>query len=104
MTSQKLVLRTKRGIQETFEALRIAAFEMRLTIDQNKTKYIEIIPRGNSNIPLTAINYISENVSHIKHLGTNMITLNDLNFEIINRLLMENKCYYDLETNLNIPC
>jgi sorting nexin-29 len=90
---------TTRAVKETFLELEKAAQEIGLTVNESKTKYMEITFKPNNMQYVIVNNYKFEKVNEFKYLGTLIKANNNLTQEINHRLLLANKCYYELKNN-----
>jgi sorting nexin-29 len=97
-----IIGRTTRAVKETFLKLEKAAQEIGLTVNESKTKYMEITCKPNNMQYLIVNNYKFEKVNEFKYLGTLITTNNNLT-QINHRLLLANKCYYGLKKTTEIP-
>lgn len=95
-----IIGRSERAVKEAFQALEISARDMGLTINEDKTKFMEI-PTSTGNYPPFCVNdHIFERVSDFKYLGTVINDQNKLKAEINNRIKSANKCFFGLKKQL----
>jgi hypothetical protein len=92
--------RSLRVVKEAFLNLKKAAKEIGLTINGDKTKFMEIT-KYPSNLCFLEVNgYKFEKITQFKYLGTSVTYDNDLSVEINNRIISANRSYYGLKKQL----
>ncbi|GFV23302.1 uncharacterized protein TNCV_4780161 [Trichonephila clavipes] len=73
---------------------------MGLTINEDKTKFMETLPSSVNNTSFCVNDYSFEMVSELKYLGTIINDQNKLKAEINNRIKSANKCFFGLKKQL----
>ncbi|GFX55353.1 reverse transcriptase domain-containing protein [Trichonephila clavipes] len=71
-----IIGRSKKAVKEAFQALEISATNMGLTINKDKTKFMETLPSFVNNTSFCVNGHSFERVSEFKYLGT---IINDQN-------------------------
>jgi hypothetical protein len=89
-----------RVVKEAFVNLEIAAKEMGVTINESKTKYMEITNHPTNTQCLGVKEYKCEKVTQFKYLGMLVTSNNNLAVEINHRLLTANRCYHRMKKQL----
>ena len=93
-------------VKENAEALVVAAKEIGLEVNTDKTKYVVTsrdrnAERGHSvKIEISSI----ERVADFKYLGTTLTDQNSIQEEIKSRLKLGNACYYSVQNLLSSGC
>jgi hypothetical protein len=88
-----IVGRTIQAMKEAFMALETSARKMGLTVNEEKTKFMEVGKKLTTVAHFTVGNYKFEKVLMFKYPGS-LVT--DVSVEIKNRIGLVNKCYYGL--------
>ncbi|GFT63855.1 reverse transcriptase domain-containing protein [Trichonephila clavipes] len=65
-----IIGRSEKAVKEAFQALEISATNMGLTINENKTKFMETLPSSVNNTSFCVNGHSFERVSEFKYLGT----------------------------------
>ncbi|GFY03043.1 transposable element Tc3 transposase [Trichonephila clavipes] len=81
-----IIGRSEKAVKEDFQALEISATNMGLTINEDKTKFMEILPSSVNNTSFCVNGHSFERVSEFKYLGTIINDQNKLKVEINNRI------------------
>jgi hypothetical protein len=89
-----IIDRTTSVVKEAFVNLESAAKEMGLTVNEIKTKYMEVINNPTNTQYLSVKEYKFEKVTQFKYLGT-LVTS-----EINHRLLTANRCHHRMQKQL----
>jgi hypothetical protein len=87
-------------VKEAFLNLEKAAKEIGLTINEDKTKFMEITEHPTNLCFLEVDGYKFEKVTQFKYLGTSITYDNDISVEINNRIISANRSYYGLKKQL----
>ncbi|GFX46841.1 reverse transcriptase domain-containing protein [Trichonephila clavipes] len=95
-----IIGRSEKAVKETFQALEISATNMGLTINEDKTKFMETMPSSVNNTSFCVNGHSFERVSEFKYLGTIINDQNKLKAEINNRIKSANKCFFGLKKQL----
>ncbi|GFV49696.1 reverse transcriptase domain-containing protein [Trichonephila clavipes] len=95
-----IIGRSEKAVKEAFQALEISATNMGLTINEDKTKFMETLPSSVNNNPFCVNGHSFERVSEFKYLGTIINDQNKLEAEINNRIKSANKCFFGLKKQL----
>ncbi|GFV71659.1 reverse transcriptase domain-containing protein [Trichonephila clavipes] len=90
----------KKAVKEAFQALEISATNMGLTINEDKTKFLETMPSSVNNTSFCVNGHSFERVREFKYLGTIINDQNKLKAEINNRIKSANKCFFGLKKQL----
>ncbi|GFX52023.1 reverse transcriptase domain-containing protein [Trichonephila clavipes] len=95
-----IIGRSEKAMKEAFQALEISAINMGLTINEDKTKFMETLP-SSVNITSFCVNGHSfDRVSEFKYLRTFINDQNKVKAEINNRIKSANKCCFGLKKQL----
>lgn len=94
---------TEAAVTEAYIALKHAAREMGLVININKTKYMLAAaqPARERQRPLSIENEEIESVREFVYLGSLVNSQNDTTSEVKRRVLMANRCYFGLASQLS---
>ena len=96
-----IIGRSERAVKEAFQALEASAINMGLSINEDKTKFMEVSNSTvNYSAPLRINGHSFEKVKEFKYLGTIINDKNILRAEIGNRIKMANKCFFGLKRQL----
>ena len=90
-------------VKENVEALVVAAKEIGLEINADKTKYMIMSRDQNAgrSYSMKTDNSSIERVEEFKYLGTNLTNKNSIQEEIKSRLKLGNACYYSVKNLLS---
>ncbi|GBL78585.1 hypothetical protein AVEN_65180-1 [Araneus ventricosus] len=91
-----IIGRSERAVKEAFRALEISATDMGLTINEDKTRFMEVPSSTGNYTPFRINGHTFERVSEFKYLGTSINDQNMLKAEINNRIKSANKCFFGL--------
>jgi hypothetical protein len=97
-----IVGRSTDALRETLKKLMKAAQVMGLTVNMQKTKYMEVTKRP-TNTKMIIGNQQYERVKEFKYLGTTLTADNDISTEIKQRIITANKTSCGLKKQLNSP-
>jgi hypothetical protein len=90
-----LLARSLKALTEIFHKLQEEASLVRLSINEDKTKYMQIKRIGIKDIThLKIVNCAFENVKNFNYLGSVLNADNKMNTEIAERIAKGNKAYY----------
>jgi hypothetical protein len=92
-----IVRRKTNAVNKAYTALLKAAQRMGLSINQDKTKYMEAIERPNTQLHIIFDSHCIEVVKELRYLGTTVMFHNIISKEIKDRLIMANKCHYGVK-------
>ncbi|GFX92685.1 reverse transcriptase domain-containing protein [Trichonephila clavipes] len=81
-----IIGRSEKAVKEAFQALEISATNMGLTINEDKTKFMETLPCSVNNTSFCVNGHSFERVSEFKYLGNIINDQNKLKAEINNRI------------------
>ncbi|GBN28849.1 hypothetical protein AVEN_120517-1 [Araneus ventricosus] len=95
-----IIGRSERAVKEAFRALEISATDMGLTINEDKTKFMEVPSSTGNYTPFRINGHTFERVSESKYLGTIINDQNMMKAEINNRIKSANKCFFGLKKQL----
>jgi hypothetical protein len=94
--------RSTDALKETMKNLMKAAQVTGLTVNMQKTKYIQV-PKRPTNTKIIPGYQHYERVKELKYLGTTLTEDNDISTEIKQRIIMANKASYGLNKQLHSP-
>ncbi|GFY03684.1 reverse transcriptase domain-containing protein [Trichonephila clavipes] len=94
-----IIGRYEKAVKEAFQALEISATNMGLTINVDKTNFMEALP-SSVNTYFFVNGHSFERVSEFKYLGTIINDQNNLKAEINNRIKSANKCFFGIKKQL----
>nr|XP_042909974.1 uncharacterized protein LOC122271741 [Parasteatoda tepidariorum] len=92
--------RSERAVREAFLAHETSATNIGLTINEDKTKFMESPATTVNHDPLFINDYTFEKVNEFKYLGTMINDQNSIKTEVDNRIKMANKCFFGLSKQL----
>ncbi|GFV02491.1 reverse transcriptase domain-containing protein [Trichonephila clavipes] len=95
-----IIGRSEKAVKEAFQALEILATNMDLTINEDKTKFMETLPSSVNNTSFCVNGHSFERVSEFKYFRTIINDQNKLKAEINNRIKSANKCFFGLNKQL----
>nr|XP_042906426.1 uncharacterized protein LOC122270970 [Parasteatoda tepidariorum] len=96
-----IIGRSERAVKDAFQALEASAINMGLSINEDKTKFMEFSSSTvNYSEPLQINGHSFEKVKEFKYLGTIINDQNKLKPEIDNRINMANRCFFGLKSQL----
>ncbi|GFU67525.1 reverse transcriptase domain-containing protein [Trichonephila clavipes] len=98
-----IIGRSEKAVKEAFQALEISATNMGLTINEDKTNFMETLTSSVNNTSFCVNGHSFERVSELKYLGTIINDQNKLKAEINNRLKSANKYFFGLKKQLREP-
>jgi hypothetical protein len=87
---------------EAFTSLEKAAKDMKLFINQEKTKYMPVTKENHANYPhyLEGGSYKFQVIHSFTYLGPDVNCNNDISKEIQKRILAANRCFHGLRKHL----
>jgi sorting nexin-29 len=98
-----IVGRSTYALKETMKKLMKAAQVMGLTVNMQKTKYMEVTKRPRNTKLLVIGNQQYERVKEFKYLGITLTEDNNISTEIKQRIIMANKTSYGLKKHPKSP-
>jgi hypothetical protein len=95
-----IISKTTRAVKEAFVNLESEAKETGLTINDSKTKFLEVTNNPTNTQYLSVKEYKFEKVTQFKYLGTIVTSNNNRTVEINHRLLTADTCYHGMQKQL----